>query len=566
MPQLGETVTEGTITRWMKAVGDTVARDEPLFEVSTDKVDSEVPSPASGTLREILVPEGETVQVGARLAVIGDAGAPADGSGGGPAPATATASPAAPAHAAPEPPEAATPQQAPAHSAPPPVPDSPAASSGTPAASDGSTGVSSDLGGAPPPPAIQLSPWDVTASSPPPPSPSPPLPSPPPPSTPTSPPPSAPPPPPEGFTTAAAAEPSEPRLLSPVVRRLLSDNAIDPGEVTGTGPGGRITREDVLDLIDVQRRGGVEAPAAPAPSAAPPPPPPSPPPPAAVASIESVEVTPPPPPTEETRAHPVAPEPPAQHAATVPIATSPTAPARSGGEMVVPFSNVRRRTAEHMVRSKATSPHAFIAMEVDFESVERVRREWGERFKAEEEFSLTYLPFVARATVEAIRDFPYLNASVGDNSLVVHQQVNLGIAVDLDHDGLIVPVIHRAEEVTLRGIARRIRDLAERARSRQLTADDISGGTFSITNDGPFGTYFTVPIINQPQVGILATDGIKRRPVVVPLPDGAESIAIHSTGLLGMSWDHRAVDGAYVSSFLHKVSDVLVTRDWASEL
>ncbi|MCL4445959.1 MAG: 2-oxo acid dehydrogenase subunit E2 [Actinobacteria bacterium] len=219
-----------------------------------------------------------------------------------------------------------------------------------------------------------------------------------------------------------------------------------------------------------------------------------------------------------------------------------------------------------MVRSKATSPHAFIANEVDFESVERVRRAWGERFRAEEGFSLTYLPFVARASVEALRSFPNLNASVGEDSLIVHQEVNLGIAVDLGHEGLIVPVIHRAEEVTLRGIARRIRDLANRARTRQLTADDISGGTFSITNDGPFGTYFTVPIINQPQVGILATDGIKRRPVVVELPDGTESIGIHSTGLLGMSWDHRAVDGAYVSSYLARVGELIASRDWEAEL
>ena len=239
---------------------------------------------------------------------------------------------------------------------------------------------------------------------------------------------------------------------------------------------------------------------------------------------------------------------------------------RRAGDQVVPFSNMRRRTAEHMVRSKATSPHAFIANEVDFETVERVRKAWGERFKAEEGFSLTYLPFIARATVEALRDFPLLNASVADDSLVVHSEINLGIAVDLSHQGLIVPVIHRAEEVTLRGIARRIRDLAERARGRQLNADDITGGTFSITNDGPFGTYFTVPIINQPQVAILATDGIARRPVVVTQADGSESIAIHSTGILGVSWDHRAVDGAYVSSFLSRVSDLLGGRDWAAEL
>ncbi|MGH9092951.1 MAG: 2-oxo acid dehydrogenase subunit E2, partial [Acidimicrobiales bacterium] len=253
--------------------------------------------------------------------------------------------------------------------------------------------------------------------------------------------------------------------------------------------------------------------------------------------------------------------PPTQPAAAPSAAVRPAA-----GDRVVPFSNMRRRTAEHMVRSKATSPHAFIATEVDFENVERIRRAWGARFRAEEGFSLTYLPFIARATVEALRDFPNLNASVGEDALVLHQQVNLGIAVDLDHEGLIVPVVHRAEEVTLRGLARRIRDLADRARTRQLTADDIAGGTFSVTNDGPFGTYFTVPIINQPQVAILATDGIRRRPVVVELPDGSESIAIHSTGVLGMSWDHRAVDGAYVSSFLRRMAELLGSRDWAAEL
>jgi 2-oxoglutarate dehydrogenase E2 component (dihydrolipoamide succinyltransferase) len=233
---------------------------------------------------------------------------------------------------------------------------------------------------------------------------------------------------------------------------------------------------------------------------------------------------------------------------------------------VVPFSNVRRRTAEHMVRSKSTSPHAFIAAETDFENVERVRRSHGARFRAEEGFSLTYLPFVARAAVEALREYPNLNASVSEDALVVHAEINLGIAVDLDFEGLIVPVVHRAEEVTLRGIARRVRDLADRARTRQLSADDIVGGTFSITNDGPFGTYFTVPIINQPQVAILATDGVKRKPVVVVAADGSESIAIHSVGVLGMSWDHRAVDGAYVSAYLRRVGELLGTRDWSAEL
>jgi len=331
-------------------------------------------------------------------------------------------------------------------------------------------------------------------------------------------------------------------VLSPVVRKLLSDNAIAAAEVQGTGVGGRITREDVLKVVDARRAAAPTAPAAappaaPAPAAAPPAPPPTPVAPSAHAQAQSASPSP-------------------AQAETF----------RRDEDQIVPFSNMRRRTAEHMVRSKATSPHAFIAYEVDFENVERVRKAWGARFKEEEGFSLTYLPFIARAAVEALRDFPLLNASVVDQSLVVHSQINLGIAVDLSNQGLIVPVIHQAEEVTLRGVARRIRDLADRARGRKLNADDIAGGTFSITNDGPFGTYFTVPIINQPQVAILATDGIARRPVVVTHADGSESIAIHSTGILGVSWDHRAVDGAYVSSFLARVSDLLVGRDWSDEL
>ena len=473
MPQLGETVTEGTITRCMKAVGDAVERDEPLFEVSTDKVDSEVPSPAAGVLNEILVPEGETVEVGVKLAVIGDGAAPAS-------------TPDVPAAAAAEP---ATPAAAPApEDTPPPAP-------------------------AAPPPTAPAAPPPASAA----------------------PPPSA---------AESNGDDSGTGLLSPMVRKLLAENGISEREVTGTGTGGRITRDDAQRVVDARRAAPPAAPAA----AAPPPPPaaaPSPPPPA-------------PPPVQ---AAPVSPVVQVSQAPGVSMASF-----RAAGDQIVPFSNMRRRTAEHMVRSKAASPHAFIANEVDFESVERVRKAWGERFKAEEGFALTYLPFVARATVEALRDFPLLNASVVDDSLLVHAEVNLGFAVDLSHEGLIVPVVHRAEEVTLRGVARRIRDLAERARSRQLNADDIAGGTFSITNDGPFGTYFTVPIINQPQVAILATDGIARRPVVVTQSDGSESIAIHSTGILGVSWDHRAVDGAYVSLFLRRVADLLGTRDWAAEL
>jgi len=466
MPQLGETVTEGTITKWFKAVGDTVARDEPLFEVSTDKVDSEVPSPAGGILTAILVEEGDTVDVGVALAVIDG-----DGAASAAAPVTAAA------------PEAASPAPAPAPAPAavvPPAPPTPAPSAAAPL---------STLPDEPGPSAAA-----PTASLP---------------------------------TVPAGAD--QARVLSPVVRKLLADHAIDPATIRGTGLEGRITRGDVEAVIE---RGG---------------------PPAAVPSIGA------------ERPAPVAPS------ATPP----PPAPARAAtsdgvrtGERdeVVPFTNIRRRTAEHMVRSKATSAHTLMVKEIDYERVEQVRRAHGGRFRDEEGFSLTYLPFVARATVEALAEFPHLNASVGNDELIVHHDINLGIAVDLDNEGLIVPVVHNAEELNLRGMARRIRDVADRARTKRLSLDDISSGTFSITNAGPFGTLITGAIINQPQVAILSTDGVSRKPVVVELPDGTESIGIHSVGLVAMNFDHRAVDGAYVARFLSRLSAILDDRDWVGEL
>jgi len=470
MPQLGETVTEGTIIRWLKKVGDHVAHDEPLFEVSTDKVDSEVPSPAEGVLSEILVQEGETVDVGTRLAVVGA------GSDAGTAP-------------APAPPAAREPEPAPPPAEAPPPP--------------------------PPPPAPAPSPA-------------------PPPSSPD----------PASAPTRAASSPGDrgpeanggtSSLLSPVVRKLLADNGIDAREITGTGAGGRITRSDVLAYIDSRAAAGPS----PAPASAP------------------VE----PAPAGGLRPAPAfAPGP-------APRAASAFPPAAAGErDEVVPFTNIRRLTAEHMVRSKATSAHTLVAVEADYEAIERVRRANRERFKAEEGISLTYLAFVARAVVDVLRDFPHLNASVGEDALLVHRDVNLGIAVDLDRQGLIVPVVRNADGQSLRGLARAIADLAERARTRRLSADDIVGGTFTITNPGPFGTFLTAPIINQPQVAILSTDGVKRRPVVVTAEDGSEAIAIHSVGMLGLSFDHRAVDGAYASAFLYNLARELETRDWAAEL
>jgi 2-oxoglutarate dehydrogenase E2 component (dihydrolipoamide succinyltransferase) len=326
------------------------------------------------------------------------------------------------------------------------------------------------------------------------------------------------------------------------VRRLISENNLDPGAIPGTGPGGRITRNDVLAVLD--QGGGAAAAQAPAPAAAP---------------------------SEAPATAPAPTAAPAQPAAPAPAPAAPAAapqPVARAGERdtTIPHTNIRRRTAEHMIRSKQTSAHVYASIEVDFEGVERVRSAEREAFKAAEGFGLTYLPFISRAVIDAIRDYPEVNASFGENELIVHNYVNLGIAVDLDFKGLMVPVIHDADGKRLRALAREVSDLARRARSKQLGPDDIAGGTFTITNAGPFGTTLTLPVINQPQVAIVSTDGVKRRPVVVDLPDGSEGIAIHSVGNITLTWDHRAFDGAYAASFLRQVKEIIETRDWAPEL
>jgi pyruvate dehydrogenase E2 component (dihydrolipoamide acetyltransferase) len=455
MPQLGETVTEGTITKWFKQVGDAVAEDEPLFEVSTDKVDSEVPSPMSGTLTEIKVAEGDTVDVGTVLAVIGDAGeAPA------PVEEAPTEEPAREEPAAAEAPPA---EEAPA--------EEPKAEEAAPPP--------------PPPPAPAAEPAPAPSETP-------------------------------------AAPAAAGRLLSPVVRRLIAEHGLDPATIQGTGVGGRITRKDVLAAAEGRPRPAAAAAAAPA----------------AAAEAPAPSARPTPAPIERT----------------------------PGEDTVVPLSNIRKRTAEHMRRSLDTSAHVYASIEVDYEGIDKVRRAERDAWKAEEGFSLTYLPFVTRAVIDAISDFPEVNATFTDAALVLHNELNVGIAVDLDFKGLMVPVVRQADTKRLRAIAREISDLAGRARSKKLTPDDISGGTFTITNPGPFGTLLTMPIINQPQVAILSTDGVKRRPVVVDLPDGGESIAIHSVGNLVLTWDHRAFDGAYAAAFLHRVKELIETRDWAAEL
>ena len=465
LPQLGETVTEGTITRWFKKVGDTIAADEPLFEVSTDKVDTEVPSPIAGVLTEIRVAEGETVAVGTVIAVVGGAGAAPV-----PTPAPVTAPAPAPAPVA----------------APAPAPTPAPAPVATPA------------------PAPALAPAPVA-------------------------------------TPAPAPVVQSNKLLSPVVRRLVNDHGINIDALQGTGPGGRITREDVLDYID--RNGLAAQPSAPVAAPAPTPAPAPAPAPAPVAA--------PAPAPAPTPAPAVAPRP----ASTL-----------GDREQVIPLSKIRRLTGSHMVMSLETSPHSFTVVEVDYANVDKTRSSVKESWKTSEGFSLTYLPFISRAVVDALSEFPHLNASIEGDNLIVHSYVDLGIAVDLDYAGLLVPVVRSADAKRLRAIAREIHDLASRARGRKLSPDEINGGTFTLSNNGSAGALIAMPIINQPQVAILSTDAIVRKPVVVAMPDGSESIAIHPMGHLSMSWDHRAFDGAYAGRFLSRVKQILETQDWSAEL
>lgn len=561
LPLLGESVTEGTITRWFKNVGDSVAMDEALFEVSTDKVDSEVPSPIAGIVTEIVVPEGETVDVGTVLARVSDGlDAPAPSSTPVDAEPAATAEP------------AALPDPEPAQPAPAAATDLvdvvlpllgesvtegtvtrwfknvgdsvamdealfeistdkvdsevPSPTAGIVAEILVPEGETIDVGtvlcrigaaGAVPAAVTSLPPETPTAPS-------------------VAPAHAAP--------SAVPAAPSESDLsgfvLSPVVRRLITENGLDPATIPGTGLGGRITRKDVETVVNTRAASGPNSTAA--------------------AAASAPVATPAPAPT----AAPVAPTPPAPAALVAPMATA-AAPTVAPGDSI-PLNNIRRKTGEHMVMSKAMSPHVLTAMEVDFERVEVVRRRHKAAWKAEEGFSLTYLPFVLRAVADAIRDFPLMNASLADDHVVVHADLNVAIAVDMNFDGLLAPVVKNVEGKRLRQLSRDVVDIATRARSKKVTPDDLSGGTFTITNPGQYGTLMQFPIINQPQVAILSTDGVHRKPVVVTDDFGGENIAIHSVGVLALAWDHRAFDGAYAAAFLAKLRDIIQDTDWEAEI
>lgn len=436
MPQMGESIVEGTLTKWLKKVGDRVERDEPLFEISTDKVDTEIPSPAAGTLTEIVVQEGSVVAINTVVARIGDGAA-------APAPAPAA--------------EAPKPESAPA-----PAPVAPA-------------------------PAPAPAPVPVVEAVP-----------------------------------VAADEDELAGPVSPLVRRMARENNVDLKQVKGSGTGGRVTKQDIENfLASRQAPPALAAPApAPAPAAAPP---------------------------AWTAPAPAAP------AASAPLPRVEPAKVR-----VEPMSTMRQKIAEHMVMSKQTSAHVTTVHRVDMSKVAKVRAKVKEEFQQRYGFGLTFLPFIARATAEALRVFPIFNSSVEGTNILYHNEINIGIAVALEN-GLIVPVVHQADEKNIVGLQRSIVDLAARARSKQLKPAEVQGGTFSITNFGSFGSLFATPVINQPQVAILGVGAVEKMPVVVD-----DAIAIRSMAHLALTFDHRLIDGALADQFCQKVKSVL--ENWNDQV
>ena len=455
MPQMGESIFEGTITKWLKKPGDKVERDEPLFEISTDKVDAEIPSPTAGVLKEIKIPEGHTVPIQTVVAVI-------DGAGGAAAP-------------APPPAPAAKPASAPAALAP-----------ANPA----------------PPPAAAAAP--ASAAS-----------------------------------IPAPASGTERIHSSPLVRRMAKEHGIDLTALEGTGAGGRITKEDMEAAIAAQS--GASAASVAAPSASP---------------AATRPAAPPPPPAPVA-----APGAPAVHGSQFLPALQLGVPRERiyfGSYEVQPLSVMRQKIAEHMVASKHVSAHVYSVEEIDMSKIAALRAKAKDEFENRYETKLTFMPFFVKATVAGLRAYPTLNASLDGTNLVLHKEVNIGIAVALDW-GLIVPVIKNADEKNLLGIQRNLNDLAERARSKKLKPDEVQEGTFSITNPGVFGGLFGLPVISQPNVGILGLGAIEKRPVVIN-----DSIAIRSMCYVTLSYDHRVVDGAIAHQFLHKVKETL--ENWSEPL
>jgi pyruvate dehydrogenase E2 component (dihydrolipoamide acetyltransferase) len=507
MPQMGESIVEGTITKWLKKVGDKVGRDEPLFEISTDKVDSEIPSPAAGVLLEVLVPEGQTVQINTVVATIGEE-MPAAAA----APAVAQAPP--PPAAAPAPPaieaKPVEPVEEPAPPAP-PVSQPPAPPEEAPEP-------------APAPEAPQPAPVPAAAAAP----------------------------------TPRGATIVQPRDIrtSPLVRRLARENNIDLSGIRGTGLDGRITKEDVLAYLEQRTKKAAAVTAAPAAPQAPEVPVTEP-------KLEMPPAAPPPPAAAVPEARPAArieAPPPAVAAAAppaAPAAPQPVEPAPFYGDAeTVAMTPMRKTIAERMVASKRTSAHVNTVFEVDMTSIVQLVEKHKQEFERREGVKLTYTPFFVKALVDTVREFPVLNCSVSGDRIIFKKPINVGIAVALE-TGLIVPVVRDAQLKSFTGIVLAVADLAERARTKRLRPDDVQNGTISITNPGIYGSLFGTPIINQPQVAILGVGGIEKRPVVVN-----DAIAIRPMIYLSLSFDHRVIDGAVADQAMAKLKTRL--QSWAA--
>lgn len=487
MPQMGESIFEGTITKWLKQPGEKVQRDEPLFEISTDKVDAEIPAPASGTLQEIKVEAGNTVQVNTVVGVISDG----DGAG---AAASAPAQQQAPAK--PQSQQAAGSSQT--QAAQPPSGEEPrgAQKSGAGLSEDEEEGIERQDQG----------------------------------------------------TVAETGEQGRVRS-SPLVRKIAKENNINLSQVSGSGLGGRITKEDIEAFIAKHGKAGAPAPAAQ---------PQAPQQPAYGTQAATAGA-----PTQPAYAPPAVSSP-AVPAPTMPAPTGPMQPVGgvTPGE-VVPMTTMRKKIAEHMIMSKRTSAHVHGVFEVDVTRIVRLRERMKNEFERATGSKLTFTPFFARAAVHGIRKWPIINSSVEGENIHYHASINLGIAVALDW-GLIVPVVKNAEERSFVGLQKAISDLGERARSKKLKPDEVQGGTFTITNPGIFGAKFGMPIINQPQVAIMGIGGITKKPVVVTDRDGNDSIAIRSMMHMSIGYDHRVIDGAVADQFMMDVKKYL--ENWNDEL
>jgi 2-oxoglutarate dehydrogenase E2 component (dihydrolipoamide succinyltransferase) len=468
MPQMGESIAEGTITKWLKKVGERVERDEPLFEISTDKVDAEIPSPAAGTLTEVRFKEGETVEVNTVVAVLDGDSAPAAVESAKPAPQETKP-------VAQEPPrqQAAPPPSAPA------VEETPAGSNEQPPPSQKRPSP------APPPPAPTIAAPAVDDSR-------------------------------RDANAVGSAEDLRRTKSSPLVRKIAQEHGVDITKLEGTGSSGRVTKNDILSFIESGS-------------------------PAAVPERQAPASTPPP--------APQVPEP-----AAVPIKPS-------VGDRVEQMTVMRKKIAEHMVLSRRTSAHVTTVYDIDMTRIAKIRDQNRDSFQQRTGTKLTFMPFIFQAVNNALRKFPIFNAQVSGDQIIYKQDINLGMAVALDW-GLIVPVIKRADDLSISGLARAANDLAERARTKQLKPDEVGGGTFTITNPGVFGGLFGTPIINQPQLAILGVGKIEKRAKVLTTPEGDDFMAIRWMAYFALSFDHRVIDGSDAERFLAYVKEQLEGGDF----